>query len=81
MKGVIKFDKKGKLSPRFVGPYQIIWMVGRVAYDLELPLVYNYSSSFPCINVMEVHKRPSRVVPVKDVHITEDCPMRKLQLP
>ena len=38
MKGVMRFGKKGKLSPRYVGPYLIAKRVGKVAYELELPL-------------------------------------------
>ena len=37
MKGVVKFCKKGKLSPRYVGPYEILQRVGKVAYELKLP--------------------------------------------
>jgi len=37
MNGVMRFGKKGKLSPRYVGPYKILNRVGKVAYDLELP--------------------------------------------
>ena len=37
MKGVMKFGKKGKLSPRYVGPYKILKRIGKVVYDLELP--------------------------------------------
>ncbi|KAM2388601.1 hypothetical protein ACFXTH_038026 [Malus domestica] len=37
-KGVVRFEKKGKLSPRCIGPYMIIEQVGEVAYRLELPL-------------------------------------------
>ena len=36
MKGVMKFDKKGKLSPRYVGPYKILKRSAKVAYELEL---------------------------------------------
>ena len=36
MKGVMRFGKKGKLSPRYVGPYKILKRVGKVAYELEL---------------------------------------------
>ena len=33
------FKKKGaeKIKPHFYGPYKIIWRVGEVAYELELP--------------------------------------------
>ncbi|GJY76631.1 putative reverse transcriptase domain-containing protein [Tanacetum coccineum] len=36
-KGVVCFGKKGKLAPRFVGPFEIIERVGPVAYRLDFP--------------------------------------------
>ncbi|GKA11674.1 putative reverse transcriptase domain-containing protein [Tanacetum coccineum] len=36
-KGVVRFDKKGKLSPRYVGPFEIVERIGPVAYRLRLP--------------------------------------------
>ncbi|GKA67100.1 hypothetical protein Tco_0766908 [Tanacetum coccineum] len=38
-KGVIRFGKRGKLSPRCVGPFKIIERIGHVAYRLELHFI------------------------------------------
>lgn len=36
-KGVVRFGTKGKLSPRYIGPFSIVERVGILAYRLELP--------------------------------------------
>jgi hypothetical protein len=37
LRGIRRFKVKGKLSPRFIGPFLILKRVGEVAYQLELP--------------------------------------------
>ncbi|XP_015159809.1 uncharacterized protein, partial [Solanum tuberosum] len=41
MKGVIGFGRRGKLSPRYIGPFEILRTVGEVAYELALPPVFS----------------------------------------
>ena len=36
-RGVVRFGKSGKLSPRFIGPFEILEMIGVVAYRSALP--------------------------------------------
>ncbi|WMV41112.1 hypothetical protein MTR67_034497 [Solanum verrucosum] len=73
MKGVMRFGKKGKLSPRYVGPYKIIRRVGQVAYELELP--QELSAAHPVFHVSMLRKCVgdlSYITPIEDVQVTGD---------
>ncbi|KAK4707233.1 hypothetical protein R3W88_033205 [Solanum pinnatisectum] len=69
----MRFGKKGKLSPRYMGPYKIIRRIGQVVYELELP--QELPTLHPVFHVSMLRKwigDPSRITPTEDVHVTRD---------
>ncbi|GKA82355.1 putative reverse transcriptase domain-containing protein [Tanacetum coccineum] len=57
-KGVVRFGKRGKLNPRFVGPFKVIKRVGDVAYKLELPEeLSRVHNTFHVSNLKKCHYR------------------------
>ncbi|GKC81783.1 hypothetical protein Tco_1137500, partial [Tanacetum coccineum] len=53
-KGVVCFGKTGKLAPRFVGPFEIVKKVGRVAYRLDLLEEFNgVHDTFHPVEILE----------------------------
>ncbi|XP_070046023.1 uncharacterized protein [Nicotiana tomentosiformis] len=68
----MRFGKKGKLSPRYVGPYRIIQRIGQVAYRLELPT--EMSLVYPVFHISmlkKVVRDPSLIVPVETIEVNE----------
>ena len=51
---MIRFGKEGKLTPRYVGPYEIFQRVGKVACDLKIPSELN--SIHPILHVYIIRK-------------------------
>ena len=51
---VVRFDKQGKLSLRFIGPFEVLERVGMVAYQLVLPP--NLSGSHAVFHVFMLQK-------------------------
>ncbi|KAI3814060.1 hypothetical protein L1987_18802 [Smallanthus sonchifolius] len=69
-KGIILFRKRGKLSPRFVGPFRIMARVGEVAYRLELP--DELGGIHPTFHVSHLRKclaDESAHVPLTDIEV------------
>ncbi|XP_070009832.1 uncharacterized protein [Nicotiana sylvestris] len=73
MKDIMRFGKKGKLSPRYVGLYRIIQRIGQVAYKLELPP--EMSLVHPVFHVSMLKKvvgDSSAIVPIEAIEVNEE---------
>ncbi|GKE53892.1 putative reverse transcriptase domain-containing protein, partial [Tanacetum coccineum] len=69
-KCVVRFGKKGKLAPRFVGPFEIIEKVGHVAYRLDLPEELNgVHDTFHVSNFKKCLADPTLQVPLDKIRV------------
>ena len=72
-KGVLRFGKKGKLAPRYIGPYSISERVGVVAYRLELPDELRRLHNVFHVSVLRKYiPDPSHVMSSPPVQLAED---------
>ncbi|KAL0553440.1 hypothetical protein IC582_007335 [Cucumis melo] len=73
MRGVLRFERRGKLSPRFVGPFEILERIGPVAYRLAWPP--SLSTVHDVFHVSMLRKYvpdPSHVVDYEPLEIDEN---------
>ena len=73
MKGVHHFGVKGKLAPRYIGPFQILQQCGPVAYQLKLPP--HLSSTHDVFHVSQLKKClrvPSEAVRIETIQLEPD---------
>ncbi|GKG40190.1 hypothetical protein Tco_0466967, partial [Tanacetum coccineum] len=69
-KGVVRFGKKRKLAPRFVGPFEIIEKVGSMAYRLDLSEELNgVHDTFHVSNLKKCLADPILQVPLVDIQV------------
>ena len=72
-RGVVRFRKRGKLSPRFIGPFEILERVDTVAYRLALPP--SLSGVYEVFHVSMLRKYtpdPTRVVDWRGIIVDTD---------
>ena len=84
MKGVKRFQTRGKLAPRFIGPFPVMPRVGTVAYKLEVPRelsevhnVFHVSQLRRCISPLEKKTAMTEIELAKDLTY-EERPVRIL---
>ncbi|GKB08934.1 putative reverse transcriptase domain-containing protein [Tanacetum coccineum] len=71
-KGVVRFGKRGKLNPRYVGPFKVLEKVGSVAYKLELPQkLSRVHNTFHVSNLNKCYSDEPLAVPLEGLHIDD----------
>ncbi|GJZ26067.1 putative reverse transcriptase domain-containing protein [Tanacetum coccineum] len=71
-KGVVRFGKRGKLNPRYVGPFKVLEKVGEVAYKLELPEeLSRVHNTFHVSNLKKCHADEPLAVPLDGLHLND----------
>ncbi|GJY08972.1 putative reverse transcriptase domain-containing protein [Tanacetum coccineum] len=69
-KAVVRFGKKGKLTPRFVGPFEIIKKVGPIAYKLDLlEELDGVHDTFHVSNLKKCLADPTLQVPLDEIQV------------
>ncbi|GJU41817.1 putative reverse transcriptase domain-containing protein [Tanacetum coccineum] len=71
-KGVVRFGKRGKLNPRYVGPFKVLEKVGSVAYKLELPQgLSRVHNTFHVSNLKKCYSDEPLAMPLEGIHIDD----------
>ncbi|GJT09623.1 putative reverse transcriptase domain-containing protein [Tanacetum coccineum] len=71
-KGVVRFGKRGKLNPRYVGPFRVLAKVGKVAYRLELPQeLSRVHHTFHVSNLKKCYVDEPLVMPLEGIHVDD----------
>nr|GFB19496.1 putative reverse transcriptase domain-containing protein [Tanacetum cinerariifolium] len=70
--GVVRFSKRGKLNPRYVGRLKVLEIVGDVSYKLDLPEeLSTVHNTFHVSNLKKCHADEPLVVPLNGLHVDD----------
>ena len=70
---ILQLGKKGKLSPRFIGPYEVLEQIDPMTYRLALPLeLVKLHNVFHVSMLRRYHFDESHILPVQEIQVQED---------
>src|SRR5262249_53000078 len=81
MKRVMRFGKKGKLTPRYIGPFKILERVGNVSYRLALPPRLGHVHNVFYISMLRKYVPDlSHELLIQDIKVEEDLTYAKISV-
>ena len=73
MKGIKRFNVKGKLAPRYIGPFKVLERRGEVAYQLELPeSLSGVHDVFHVSQLIKYLRVPEEQIPLEELSVKEN---------
>ena len=73
MKGIKRFNVKGKLVPRYIGLFKVLERKGKVAYQLELPeSLSGVHDVFHVYQLKKCLRVPEEQIPLEELNVKED---------
>ncbi|GJV53351.1 hypothetical protein Tco_1449092 [Tanacetum coccineum] len=71
-KGVVRFGKRGKLNPRYVGPFKVLENIRTVAYKLELPQeLSRVHNTFHVSNLKKCYSDEPLAIPLEGLYVDD----------
>ncbi|KAL0456204.1 UNVERIFIED_CONTAM: Transposon Tf2-12 polyprotein [Sesamum latifolium] len=72
-KGILRFGRQGKLSPRYIGPYEIIERIGPLAYRLVIPTELSQIHDVFHVSILQRYRSdPSHIIHEPKIEISEE---------
>ncbi|GJR18500.1 putative reverse transcriptase domain-containing protein [Tanacetum coccineum] len=76
--GVLRFEKRRKLSPRYIGPFKVLARIGPVAYTFEFPEeLKGIHNTFHVLNLKKCLAEGEVVVPLEEIQLDDKLLMIK----